>query len=129
MRTELPTGTVTFVFTDVEGSTSLPNELAAEAYADALADHRSFVREACTGNSGVEVDTQGDAFFFAFPTALGALDAASRQGRDWRDVRSSPGNSAAYMRVARMQNPSRLSFEVSPSELERCTSGTAPCSR
>ena len=78
MRTELPTGTVTFVFTDVEGSTSLLNELGAEAYADALANHRSVVRGACTGNGGVEVDTQGDAFFFAFPTAPGALDAASQ---------------------------------------------------
>jgi len=78
VRTELPTGTVTFVFTDVEGSTSLLNELGAAAYADALADHRSVVRDACTGNGGVEVDTQGDAFFFAFPTAAGALDAASQ---------------------------------------------------
>ena len=77
MRLDLPTGTVTFVFTDVEGSTSLLNELGAEAYADALADHRAVIREACTRSGGVEVDTQGDAFFFAFPTAPGALDAAS----------------------------------------------------
>ena len=77
MRPDLPTGTVTFVFTDVEGSTSLLNELGAEAYADALADHRAVIREACIRNGGVEVDTQGDAFFFAFPTAPGALDAAS----------------------------------------------------
>ena len=77
MRPDLPTGTVTFVFTDVEGSTSLLNELGAEAYADALADHRAVIREACIRNGGVEVDTQGDSFFFAFPTAPGALDAAS----------------------------------------------------
>jgi predicted ATPase/class 3 adenylate cyclase len=77
MRLDLPTGTVTFVFTDVEGSTSLLNELGAEAYADALADHRAVIREACLRNGGVEVDTQGDAFFFAFPTAPGALEAAS----------------------------------------------------
>ncbi len=75
---ELPTGTVTFVFTDVEGSTSLLNELGAERYAEALADHRAVIREACIRNGGVEVDTQGDAFFFAFPTAPGALVAASR---------------------------------------------------
>ena len=48
-----------------------------EAYAAALADHRAVIREACVGNGGVEVDTQGDAFFFAFPTAPGALAAAS----------------------------------------------------
>ena len=77
MRSELPTGTVTFLFTDVEGSTSLLNELGLETYADALADHRTLIREACTGNGGVEVDTQGDAFFFAFPTTPGALVAAS----------------------------------------------------
>jgi predicted ATPase/class 3 adenylate cyclase len=77
MRTELPTGTVTFLFTDVEGSTSLLHELGAEAYADALADHRGLIRDACAGHGGVEVDTQGDAFFFAFPTAPGALAAAS----------------------------------------------------
>lgn len=77
MRHELPTGTVTFVFTDVEGSTSLLNELGVEAYADALADHRARIRDACSRNGGVEVDTQGDAFFFAFPTAGGALSAAS----------------------------------------------------
>jgi predicted ATPase/class 3 adenylate cyclase len=77
VRAELPTGTVTFVFTDVEGSTSLLNELGGETYADALADHRRVIREACTRHGGVEVDTQGDAFFFAFPTAPSALAAAS----------------------------------------------------
>jgi predicted ATPase/class 3 adenylate cyclase len=77
VRADLPTGTVTFVFTDVEGSTSLLDELGAEAYAQALADHRVVVRDACGRNGGVEMDTQGDAFFFAFPTAPGALDAAS----------------------------------------------------
>jgi class 3 adenylate cyclase len=77
VRSDLPTGTVTFLFTDVEGSTLLLNELGAERYGDALADHRAVIREACTRNGGVEVDTQGDAFFFAFPTARGALFAAS----------------------------------------------------
>jgi predicted ATPase len=77
VRAELPTGTVTFVFTDVEGSTSLLNELGAEQYADALAAHRALIREVCIDNGGVEVDTQGDAFFFAFPAAPGALAAAS----------------------------------------------------
>ena len=77
MRPELPTGTVTFLFTDVEGSTKLLQSLGAEGYADALADHRSVIRKACTGTGGVEVDTQGDSFFFAFPTAPGALAAAS----------------------------------------------------
>ena len=77
MRPELPTGTVTFLFTDVEGSTRLLHELGAEAYAGALAEHRRVIRAACAAEGGVEVDTQGDAFFFAFPTAPGALAAAS----------------------------------------------------
>jgi predicted ATPase len=76
MRPDLPSGTVTFLFTDVEGSTRLLHELGAEAYAAALAEHRRVIREACTREGGVEVDTQGDAFFFAFPTAPGALAAA-----------------------------------------------------
>jgi len=76
MRHDLPSGTVTFLFTDVEGSTKLLHELGAEGYADALAEHRRVVREACASEGGVEVDTQGDAFFFAFPTAPGALAAA-----------------------------------------------------
>jgi predicted ATPase len=76
MRTDLPTGTVTFLFTDIEGSTKLLHELGPEGYDDALAEHRRIVREAFTAYGGVEVDTQGDAFFVAFPTAEGALKAA-----------------------------------------------------
>jgi predicted ATPase/class 3 adenylate cyclase/Tfp pilus assembly protein PilF len=76
MHDDLPAGTVTFLFTDVEGSTMLLQELGAEVYADALAEHRRIVREACTAEGGVEVDNQGDAFFLAFPTAPGALEAA-----------------------------------------------------
>ena len=76
MRHHLPSGTVTFLFTDVEGSTRLLHELGAEGYAQALAEHRRALREAFAANGGVEVDTQGDAFFFAFPTAAGALAAA-----------------------------------------------------
>ena len=76
MRQDLPTGTVTFLFTDVEGSTRLLHELGAESYAEALAEHRRLIREACSRHRGVEVDTQGDALFLAFPTAPGALAAA-----------------------------------------------------
>src|SRR6266511_5157210 len=75
-QAELPKGTVTFLFTDVEGSTKLLHELGAERYAETLAEHRRVVREACAARGGVEVDTQGDAFFLAFPTAPGAVEAA-----------------------------------------------------
>jgi hypothetical protein len=76
MRNDLPVGTVTFLFTDIEGSTKLLHELGAEAYAEALAEHRRLLREAFARHGGVEVDTQGDAFFYAFPTAPEALVAA-----------------------------------------------------
>jgi predicted ATPase/class 3 adenylate cyclase len=72
----LPEGTVTFLFTDIEGSTRLLHELGPTRYAEALAEHRRIVREAAASQSGVEVDTQGDAFFIAFPTAAGASAAA-----------------------------------------------------
>ena len=76
MRADLPSGTVTFLFTDVEGSTKLLHDVGADAYAEALAEHRRAIRDACVAAGGVEVDTQGDAFFFAFPTAPGAVAAA-----------------------------------------------------
>jgi predicted ATPase/class 3 adenylate cyclase len=75
-RDDLPSGTVTFLFTDIEASTLLLDELGPEAYRAELDAHRRVVREACMGAGGVEVDTQGDAFFVAFPTAAGAIEAA-----------------------------------------------------
>src|SRR5262245_14900463 len=77
VRSELPSGTVTFLFTDIEGSTRLLHELGAEGYERALAEHRRLLRQAFADQGGIEVDTQGDAFFVAFPTAPGALQAAA----------------------------------------------------
>jgi predicted ATPase len=76
MRGDLPTGTVTFLFTDVEGSTRLLRSVSGEQYAELLADHRRVLRAAFEAHGGVEVDTQGDAFFVAFPTAEAACAAA-----------------------------------------------------
>jgi predicted ATPase/class 3 adenylate cyclase len=73
----LPTGTVTFLFTDIEGSTRLLRELGLR-YTEALADHRRLLREAFTRHHGVEVDTQGDAFFVAFARAEDAVAAANQ---------------------------------------------------
>jgi class 3 adenylate cyclase len=74
-RPDLPTGTVTFLFTDVEGSTRLLADYGPD-YAGLLADHRVALREAFARHDGVEVDTQGDAFFVAFPRAADAVAAA-----------------------------------------------------
>src|SRR5262245_61629192 len=72
----LPHGTVTFLFTDIEGSTRLVQELGDE-YANLLADHRRALREEFARHGGVEVDTQGDALFVAFARASDALAAAA----------------------------------------------------
>jgi predicted ATPase len=72
----LPTGTVTFLFTDIAGSTRLLRELGDEAYAETLAEHRRVLRESFTLHGGVEVDTQGDAFFVAFARPEDAVSAA-----------------------------------------------------
>src|ERR1700682_2915473 len=77
----LPAGTVTFLFTDIEGSTRLLQELGGDEYAGAVAEHRSVLREVFAHHGGVEVDTQGDAFFVAFSRAKDAL-AAAVEARD-----------------------------------------------
>jgi hypothetical protein len=77
MRRQLPSATVTFLFTDVEGSTRLLQELGAEAYAEALAEHRRVLRKVLAAEGGVEVDTQGDAFFYVFTDARAAVAAGA----------------------------------------------------
>jgi class 3 adenylate cyclase len=72
---ELPSGTVTFVFTDIESSTGLLKKLG-ERYRELLATHRRIVRTTFGSANGIEIDMQGDAFFFAFPRARDAVSAA-----------------------------------------------------
>jgi len=71
---DFPEGTVTFLFTDIEGSTQLLSRLR-DQYAILLADQRNILREAFTKWNGSEIDTQGDAFFVAFPRATDAVSA------------------------------------------------------
>ena len=77
--TELPTGTATFMFTDIEGSTRLVEELGPD-YGALLARHHELIREACVGG-GAEVGTEGDSFFAVFGTAGDAVEAAIRVQR------------------------------------------------
>jgi predicted ATPase/class 3 adenylate cyclase len=79
--TNLPSGTVTFLFTDIEGSTRLLQQLG-DKYATLLADHEQLLREACETHNGSVVDTQGDSFFVAFPRAVDAIDAVVQSQRD-----------------------------------------------
>jgi class 3 adenylate cyclase len=71
----LPGGTVTFLFTDIEGSTRLLQELGDD-YGQVVADHRRILRDVFGADGGNEVDTQGDAFFYSFPRARDAVRAA-----------------------------------------------------
>jgi predicted ATPase/class 3 adenylate cyclase len=73
----LPRGTVTLLFTDIEGSTRLLQELGSERYVRALEDHRRLLRQAMSGHGGVEVEMQGDSFHFAFSDAGAAVRAAA----------------------------------------------------
>jgi class 3 adenylate cyclase len=72
----LPSGTVTFLFSDIEGSTALLTQLG-DAWSDVLGDHRRLLRDAAASAGGREVDNQGDAFFFVFARARDAAEAAA----------------------------------------------------
>jgi predicted ATPase/class 3 adenylate cyclase len=78
---ELPTGTVTMLFSDIEGSTALLSRLGA-AYADALDGQRQVLRKAWAEHGGIELGTEGDSFFVVFSTAEGAVAAAAQAQRD-----------------------------------------------
>ena len=89
----LPGGTVTLLFTDVEGSTKLLHTLGRHRYGQVLGEHRDLLREAFAVHGGVEVDTEGDAFFVAFSTAHEAAAAAAYAqqalaGHVWPDAQA-----------------------------------------
>jgi class 3 adenylate cyclase len=75
--TALPSGTVTFLFTDIEGSTRLLKTLGRDLYSELLTTHNQLLREAFAEHEGVEIDRKGDAFFAVFPSAAAAVSAAS----------------------------------------------------
>ena len=77
----LPGGTVTFLFSDIEGSTRLLEQLG-DRYGDVHREHRRILREELTDAGGREVDTQGDAFFFSFERARDAVSGAVAAQRE-----------------------------------------------
>jgi class 3 adenylate cyclase len=97
-QTGLPTGTVTFLFTDIEGSTRLLEQLGGD-YAALLADQRDLLRAAFQRWNGHEVDTQGDAFFVAFSRAADAVCAAV-ETQHALAARSWPGGASVRVRMA-----------------------------
>ena len=76
-RRELPSGTVTFVFTDIEGSTKLAHDLGTQRWGEILAQHAAVVRKAVAAHEGVIVRTEGDSFFLAFRSARQAVAMAA----------------------------------------------------
>jgi class 3 adenylate cyclase len=93
----LPGGTVTFLFTDIEGSTRLLQELGDD-YGQIVADHRRLLREVFQTAGGNEVDTQGDAFFYSFSRARDAVRGAvegqrALTGHEW------PGGAQVRVRM------------------------------
>jgi len=89
---ELPTGTVTFLFTDIEGSTQLLRELG-DGYASVWKQHQLIIREALAAAGGAEVGTEGDSFFAAFSSAPGAVRAAVAAQRGLAAHAWPPGHS------------------------------------
>lgn len=86
---ELPSGTVTFLFSDIEGSTALLRQLR-DGYGEVLGEHQRLLREAFEQAGGTEIDSQGDSFFFSFRKARDAVQAAvagqrSLEAHTWPD--------------------------------------------
>src|ERR671936_2937929 len=81
----LPTGTVTFLFTDIEGSTQLLKRLGRDRYSEVLATHNRLLRSVFADRNGLEIDTKGDSFFVVFRSAAAAGEAAGAAQRALAD--------------------------------------------
>ncbi len=95
---EQPTGTVTLLFSDIEGSTRLLERLGPERYGEALDLHLTLLRDAFVRHDGYEVDCEGDAFFVAFATAAGAVEAAA-EGQQALENATWPDDGAIRVRM------------------------------
>ena len=72
---------MTFLFTDIEGSTKLLKSLGRDRYGDVLATHNRLLRTAFSEAGGLEIDTKGDSFFVVFRSAGSAIEASAEIGR------------------------------------------------
>ncbi len=116
MVRELPEGTVTFLFTDIEGSTRLLQGLG-DAYGSVLERHAELVRAALADHAGVEVDTEGDSFFAVFRTASDAVRAAvsiqrSLAAEPWPDERAVAVRMGVHTGQARRGGDSYIGLDV-----------------
>jgi predicted ATPase/class 3 adenylate cyclase len=115
--TAQPTGTVTLLFTDVQGSTRLLGRLGPQRYADALGLHRRLLREAFERYEGYEVDHDGDSFFVAFAQATAAVAAASEAQEalaraDWPDGEAFPVRIGIHTGEAKADPPKYVGLDV-----------------
>src|SRR5690606_37622489 len=90
MAAAFPTGTVTFLLTDIEGSTRLVQDLSPDRWREVLEDHNRLLRSAIESYAGVTVKTEGDALFSVFASAHQAVEAAigiqrALQSHPWPD--------------------------------------------
>jgi predicted ATPase/class 3 adenylate cyclase len=106
MTTTLPTGIVTFLFTDIEGSTKLVQSFG-DAFDDVLNEHHGLMREVLERSGGVEVSTEGDAFFIVFQSASDAATAALDMQRSLND-HDWPGDVAVKVRMGLHTGEARL---------------------
>jgi class 3 adenylate cyclase len=93
-----PVGTVTMLFTDIEGSTRLLHELGVDLYADLLGIHHRLLRSAVASSNGVEIKTEGDSFFVVFTSASDALCAAAEAQRSLA-AQEWPGGARVLVRM------------------------------
>lgn len=93
----VPAGTVTFLFTDIEGSTRLLQKLG-DGYGELVAQHHRALRESAAASDGTEIDVQGDAFFFSFPRARDGVAGALTAQRRLADERW-PGEAQVRVRM------------------------------
>jgi hypothetical protein len=118
---ELPRGTVTFLFTDIEGSTRLLKQLR-DHYEKALDEHQRILRAAFDEHGGREIDTQGDSFFVAFPRAKDAVAAAVEAQRALAEQRWPAGRNSASNACARQ--PSAVPPYLTPTSFTRANTTT-----
>lgn len=95
---DLPSGTVTLLFTDVEGSTRLLQQVGPDDYGRLLATHHRLLREALQAHAGIEVKTEGDSFFVVFPRPTDAVEAVVRMQRELADAEW-PGGAVVRVRM------------------------------
>ncbi len=117
MSPELPTGTIAFLFTDIEGSTRLVSRVGDAAYGDLLAVERRLVLDAAVGEGGIPFGSEGDAHFVAFTSAASAIRGAVAAQRalaayPWPDDRAVMVRMGVHAGDTRLVDGDYVGYEV-----------------